>query len=517
MSQEHFPSVALIVLDGWGERESSEANAIKLARTPHLDDLRKRWPTTLLGASGHDVGLPENVMGNSEVGHLNLGAGRVVYQDLVRISQAIRDETFFTNEAFTTLVRNVRDRNGRLHLLGLVSDGAVHSHDRHLEALLELAAREKLNDVVVHAFTDGRDTPPKSALKYIDSLQKVMALKGHGRIASVSGRFFAMDRDRRWDRIERAYRCLAYGEGPKFSSASVAIEEAYAKGETDEFITPSVMIDEDGQPVARLQTGDACIFFNFRADRARQMSRALADADFDAFEQATRPKIELATFTEYDACFDFPVAFAFPKLSGLFADFVQAAGKSCLRIAETEKYAHVTYFFNGGSEKPWPNEQRILVQSPKVRTYDLQPEMSAVELTDRLSEALLSQDHDVVIANYANVDMVGHTGQLEATIQAVECLDRQMGRLIQACTASQTALFITSDHGNAELMVDSKTGEPHTAHTLNPVPLIAMAPGREELSFSPDGRLADVAPTIIDYMNGEPPQEMTGRSLWLQP
>ena len=499
--------VALIILDGWGLRAEREHNAVALADTPVMDELWAAWPHSQLEASGEAVGLPRGLMGNSNVGHLNLGAGRIVYQDIVRISRAIADGSFFTNEALVGAARRARARGGRLHLIGLVSDGGVHADLEHLLALLELGRREGV-ETVVHAFTDGRDTPPTSAPGY---LRRVEA--AGGRIATVVGRYYAMDRDKRWDRTERAYRALVLGEGHRAPSALAAVEQAYARGQTDEFIEPVVVTDADGRPLPRITARDETVFFNFRADRARQLARALADPGFDAFR---RPEgigpLPLTQMTEYDEEFPLPTAFPPVYLKETFGEVVARAGLRQLRIAETEKYAHVTYFFNGREETPFPGEERVLIPSPKVATYDLKPEMSAPEVTERVVAEIDSGRFDAVVLNFANPDMVGHTGVLEAAIRACATVDRCLGRVLEAIRRQGGAALVLADHGNAEIMVDPDTGEPHTAHTTSPVPCILVDPRHRHARLR-DGILADAAPTLLELMGLEPPDAMTGRSL----
>ncbi|ADU52318.1 phosphoglycerate mutase [Thermaerobacter marianensis DSM 12885] len=499
--------VALIILDGWGLRAERENNAVALADTPVMDELWASWPHSQLEASGEAVGLPKGLMGNSNVGHLNLGAGRIVYQDIVRISRAIADGSFFENEVLVGAARRARERGGRLHLIGLVSDGGVHSSLEHLLALLELGRRQGV-ETVVHAFTDGRDTPPTSAPEYVRRVEEA-----GGRIATVVGRYFAMDRDKRWDRTERAYRALVLGEGHRAPSAAAALEQAYARGQTDEFIEPVVITDAEGRPLPRITARDETVFFNFRADRARQLARALADPGFDAFR---RPEgagpVPLTQMIEYDEEFTLPTAFPPVYLKETFGEVVARAGLRQLRIAETEKYAHVTYFFNGREETPFPGEERVLIPSPKVATYDLKPEMSAPEVTERVVAEIGSGRFDAVVLNFANPDMVGHTGVLEAAIQACATVDRCLGRVLEAIRRQGGAALVLADHGNAEIMVDPATGEPHTAHTTSPVPCVLVDPRHRHARLR-DGILADAAPTLLELMGLEPPGAMTGRSL----
>ncbi len=488
---------ALIILDGWGYTRRRKGNAVRAASTPTFDEVWRRYPHTLLHASGEDVGLPAGQMGNSEVGHLNLGAGRVVLQELPRIDHAIADGSFFKNRVLTEAVAAARGH--RLHLLGLCSDGGVHSHIRHLLALLELTKRAGQDDVVIHAITDGRDTPPDSAGGYLQQLA------GH-RVATVLGRYYAMDRDKRWEREEAAYRALVLGEGERAPTAADAVAQAYERGETDEFIRPTVV----GEP-APMADGDVVICFDFREDRMRQITRILFDAAFDAFRRPRTPRLRAATFTEYDAAFKLPVAFPGEPIRDGMGATVAAAGLRQLRIAETEKYAHVTYFFNGGDETELPGEERILVPSPKVATYDLKPEMSAREVADRACARIAAGGLSLVVLNFANADMVGHTGSMAAAVAACEAVDGCLGDVVGAVRKQGGACLILADHGNAEVMIDPATGRPHTAHTTNPVPCILVSDGRARLRSG--GRLADAAPTLLHLLGLRQPAAMDGRSL----
>lgn len=500
--------VALVILDGWGIHPSCSDNAACLARTPVMDRLRSQWPHARLSASGADVGLPDGQMGNSEVGHLNIGAGRIVYQDLTRISLAIEDGSLFANPALKRACERVCDAHGTLHLLGLLSDGGVHSHNTHLYALVRMARDLGVEDVCIHAFMDGRDTPPQGGINYVRELQEQLAEIGLGRIASISGRYWAMDRDNRWERVEKAYRALAEGQAPHYHDPLEAIETAYAAGQTDEFIEPRVI----GEP-GSLTDGDGVIFFNFRADRAREMTRAVTLDDFQEFERPR--KIDLVDFvclTEYDETFDLPVAFPSETYPDILAEVVSRAGLKQLRIAETEKYAHVTFFFNGGVEHAWPGEERVLIPSPRdIATYDQKPEMSAYEVTDEVVRRVNSGAYQLIILNFANCDMVGHTGILKAAIRAVETVDSCLGRVVEAITAADGCLLITADHGNCEQMA-AESGKPHTAHTSNPVPLIYVDPGHPRRGLN-DGILADLAPTLLDLLGLEKPAAMTGHTL----
>ena len=499
----------LMILDGFGINENSEGNAVKLAKIPNINEIMKQYPNTIIHTSGLDVGLPEGQMGNSEVGHTNIGAGRIVYQELTRITKSIEDGDFFSNSELVAAIENCKKNNSKLHILGLLSDGGVHSHMRHLFAILELAKRKDFEDVYVHCFLDGRDTPPASADGYIAELEEKMKEKGVGKIATISGRFYAMDRDKRWERIKEAYNALVNGEGHKFSSSTAAIENSYQKEIFDEFVKPSVICKND-EPVATIGENDSVIFFNFRPDRAREITRAIVDPDFDGFER-NFVKTYFVTFTNYDETLLPYVHIAFKKeeIKNTFGEYISKLGLTQLRIAETEKYAHVTFFFNGGEEKQYEGEDRILIPSPKVETYDMKPEMSAGEVTDKVVEAINSRKYDAIILNYANPDMVGHTGSLEATVKALEFLDGCVKRVVDAIENNDGTLLITADHGNAEQMIDYKTGELHTAHTTNPVPLVLI--GRDVKLK--EGRLADLAPTMLDLMNLAKPEEMTGESL----
>ena len=504
--------VALIVLDGWGYRPETEGNAIALANTPTWDSLWGRGPRTLLEASGLRVGLPEGQMGNSEVGHLNLGAGRVVMQDLVRISSAIADGSFYTNPALTGACRQVKKNGGTLHLMGLIGSGGVHAIDTHLQAMLELAKREGLKRVSIHAFLDGRDTLPKSALAFMEELlDYIRKIGSPAKIASVSGRYYAMDRDQRWDRTELAYRAIVLGEGTPVTDPLDAIRKAYESGKTDEFMLP-VVVTENGKPVAPMKDGDAVICFNYRSDRMRQIVRALIDPSFDGFAVSRRPKVSVTTLTNYDKTFNVPVAFAPTSMARILAEVLSSRGLDMLKTAETEKYPHVTYFFNGGVEAPFPCEHRVLVPSPKVATYDLKPEMSAAGVTDALVKGITSGEHDFILCNYANADMVGHSGSIPATIKAVETVDQSLARVLKAAESAGVRLIVTADHGNAEMLIDPETGGPHTAHTTNPVPLVVVD-WEQEQRLRTGGALCDVAPTILSMLGIEQPPEMTGATL----
>jgi 2,3-bisphosphoglycerate-independent phosphoglycerate mutase len=502
--------VVLVVLDGWGYRPEREGNAIALASTPTWDRLVARAPSTLLDASGLAVGLPEGQIGNSEVGHLNLGAGRVVMQDLVRISEAIKDGSFFRNDAFAGVCRAVRRSAGTLHLMGLLGKGGVHAVDTHLFALIDLAEREGLDRVAIHALTDGRDTMPTSGFGYMRELLEYA--QGRARVASVGGRYFGMDRDKRWDRTEKWYRAAVDGMGPAGSDALGVIRTAYDRGETDEFITPSVIVGDDGAPVATMRRGDAVICFNYRSDRMRQIVRALTQPAFDAFDVSRRPRLDVVTMTMYDETFELPVAFPPQSMARILAELVSEVGMTMFRTAETEKYAHVTYFFNGGFEPPYWGEERVLVPSQKVATYDLAPEMSAAGVTEVLCGAIEARAHDFILCNYANGDMVGHTGSIPATVAAVEMVDRSLAQVLRSTDRAGARLLVTADHGNCETMIDPATGGPHTAHTTNPVPFIVVDPDGDR-PLRAGGALCDVGPTVLRMLGLEQPIEMTGLDL----
>jgi 2,3-bisphosphoglycerate-independent phosphoglycerate mutase len=503
--------VVLVVIDGFGYREEREGNAVALANAPTWDRLWKGYPHTLLHASGRAVGLPTGQMGNSEVGHLNLGAGRVVKQDLVRITESIEDGSFFSAPAFVDACEAVRQSAGTLHLMGLLGDGGVHALDEHLFALVDLAARRAVPRIAIHALLDGRDTMPRSGLGYLR--ETVDRTKGRATIASLGGRYYGMDRDRRWERVKRWYDASVRGIGPDAADPVEAIVSAYERGQTDEFIDP-VVITQSGTPVAPMRDGDALICFNFRSDRMRQILRALTEPGFDGFETGNRPSLHVATMTSYDRTFSFPVGFPPFSMARIVAEVVSEAGMGMFRTAETEKYPHVTYFFNGGIETPFAREERELVPSPKVATYDLQPEMSAAGVTNVLCRAIESGHYDFTLCNYANCDMVGHTGVLPAVIKAVETVDECLKRVMTSAHKVGARLLVTADHGNCEVMIDPETGGPHTAHTTNPVPFVVVDPGGAR-PLRDGGALCDVGPTILSMMGLEQPAEMTGRNLRL--
>lgn len=500
---------ALIIMDGFGENKRHDGNAIYAANTPNLDKYMSECPNTVIHASGMDVGLPDGQMGNSEVGHTNIGAGRIVYQELTRITKAIEDGTLFENEALLGAMENCKKHGSALHLMGLLSPGGVHSHQKHLYGLLKMAKQHGIEEVHVHGFLDGRDVPPASAEEYIKELIEKEREIGVGDIATISGRYYAMDRDNRWERVSKAYDAIVKGEGKLFDSAVTAIEESYNDDVTDEFVVPSV-ITKDGEPIGKLKEHDSVIFYNFRPDRARELTRTIVDPDFNGFERKFF-ETYYVTMTQYDATMpNVHIAFKPESLSNTFGEYMSKLGKTQLRIAETEKYAHVTFFFNGGVEAPYEGEDRVLINSPKVATYDLQPEMSAPEVTDAVVERIKSGKYDCIILNFANCDMVGHTGVFDAAVKAVETVDSCVGRVVDALLEMGGEALITADHGNADQMIDYETGEPFTAHTTNVVPLILI--GRKGVKLK-TGRLADLTPTLLDMMGIEQPKEMTGESL----
>ncbi len=504
--------LVLMILDGWGLSPLRENNAIALANPQVMSRLCREYPFTELQASGMAVGLPDGQMGNSEVGHLNIGAGRIVYQDLTRITKAITDGSFFRNPVLLDCLAKTRASGGRVHLAGLLSDGGVHSHNTHLYALLQLARQEEIREVFVHCFLDGRDTPPRSAAEYVSSLEEEMKKSGIGRIATIMGRYYAMDRDNRWERVEMAYNAMALGEGNSADSALEAIEKNYDQGINDEFVIPSVVCDRNG-PVGTIRDGDGFIFFNFRSDRAREITRAFTDPAFTGFSPVFRPKFSsFVCMTEYDETFGLPVAFAPEELKNILGEVLSKAGLHQLRIAETEKYAHVTFFFNGGNETPFPGEERVLVPSPKeVATYDLKPEMSVYQVTAELVGRLDEKRFDFIVLNFANPDMVGHTGFLDAAVKAIGAVDQCVGVVVDKVLSQGGSLLITADHGNAESMVD-ENGNPQTAHTCNPVPLVLVGDAGKGLHLR-SGVLADIAPTVLEILGIPKPAEMTGSSL----
>ena len=506
--------VVLMVLDGYGLSDRTEGNAIAMANTPVMDKLMKEYPFVKGNASGLYVGLPDGQMGNSEVGHMNIGAGRIIYQDLTRITKAIEDGEFYKNEELLAAMENCKKNNSDLHLFGLLSDGGVHSHISHIYGLLEMAKKNGVSNVYVHAFLDGRDTPPASAKDFVARLEDKMAEIGVGKVASLAGRYYAMDRDNNWDRVKEAYLSLTTGEGKSADNAVKALEESYAADVTDEFVVPTV-ITENGKPLSVVKPDDSVIFFNFRPDRAREMTRAFCDDKFTGFEREYIPTT-FVCFKDYDESIPNKlVAFKKEEIKNTFGEFLANNGKKQLRLAETEKYAHVTFFFNGGVEEPNEGEDRILVKSPKVATYDLQPEMSAPEVCDKLCAAIRSEKYDVIIINFANPDMVGHTGILDAAIKAVETVDTCVGKAVEALKEVDGQMFICADHGNAEQLVNYETGEPLTSHTTNPVPFI-LVNADPSYTLKEDGCLADIIPTMIELMGMEQPAEMTGKSLLIK-
>jgi len=503
-----FKPIVLLILDGFGLREETDFNAIKNANTPNLDEIFSRYPHSKLSASGESVGLPEGQMGNSEVGHMNIGAGRIVYQDLTRINKAIQDGSFFENKVLLEALKKAKEHNSFIHLMGLVSDGGVHSHIEHLYALLEFFKRNDYKNVVIHCFMDGRDTSPTSGIKYLEELENFISKNKIGKIATVMGRFYAMDRDKRWDRIYEAYKAIVKGDAPIVEKPIDELKKRYKNKETDEFIKPFIV-----NKGYELKDNDIVIFFNFRADRARELTRALTEENFKEFDIADRPKLKsFVTFTEYDESFNFPIVFPPEKLKNILGEVISKRNLIQLRIAETEKYAHVTYFFNGGEEVPFKNEDRVLIPSPKeVKTYDQKPEMSAFLVTEEVLKRIDSQKYDFIVLNYANCDMVGHTGVYEAAVRAVEVVDTCVGKVVKKVLEYGGIVFLISDHGNCEQM-KYEDGKPHTAHTLNPVPFVFISSLEKDITPK-DGILADVAPSILKIMGIPKPLEMTGKEL----
>ncbi len=500
--------VLLCIMDGWGINKDCPKDATKEAKTPNIDEFYKEEPNMQIFADGEHVGLPDGQMGNSEVGHLNIGAGRIVYQELTKINKEIKDGDFFKNEKFLNAVKHVKENNSALHMYGLVSTGGVHSSLNHILALIEFAKQQGLKRVYLHAFLDGRDTPPQSAVGFLETVEAKLKEAGLPPIASVTGRYYAMDRDNRWERVEKAYNMLVLGEGNKAENAIDAVKASYAKGVNDEFVEPTVI----NVPNSRIEDNDAIIFFNFRPDRAREISKAVNFENFDGFKRkAVRKNIYYVTFTQYDATFPFPVAFEPQKLTNILGEVLDKNGIKQFRTAETEKYAHVTFFFNGGVEAPNKLETRVLVNSPKVATYDLQPEMSAYQVCDEVLKALDNEDYGFILVNFANPDMVGHTGVMEAAVKACETVDECVGKIVEKAKANGVAVVLTADHGNAECMEDKITHAPYTAHTTNPVPLFVINAG--DVKLKETGALCDIAPTVLDIMGIEKPEEMTGHSL----
>jgi len=505
--------LALIIIDGWGYSAAREGNAIALATTPFYDELCEKYPQTLLEAHGSRVGLPAGVMGNSEVGHLNIGSGRVIRMDVSLVDHEIDTGEFFRNKTLVSAIEGARDRDKALHLMGLCSDGQVHSSLTHLYALLKLAKGSGLQRVYIHCFLDGRDTPPSSAVQYLSALQKKLAEIGVGEIATVIGRYYAMDRDKRWERTKRAYDLLVHGVGSLAKDPIAAVNESYQRGVTDEFVEPILIVRETAEPVATIKDGDAVVFFNFRPDRARQLTRTLTVPGFNEFDVSDRPKVDMVCFTLYDQTFDLPIALSPRHHRNVLAEVWAATHVRNYRLAETEKYAHVTYFFNGGVEKEFNCEQRLLVPSPKIATYDLQPEMSAFKVTDKFLRAVDEGETDVFVVNFANPDMVGHTGKLDKTIEACQFVDTCLGWITKRIREARGTTLITADHGNAEQMIDLLTGSPHTAHTTNPVPFHLIDEEFTGMKLREGGALEDVAPTMLALLGLEKPVEMTGRDL----
>ncbi|MDZ7661456.1 2,3-bisphosphoglycerate-independent phosphoglycerate mutase [Thiohalophilus sp.] len=514
MSQNPKPML-LVILDGWGYSEITEGNAIEHADKPVWDRLWGECPHTLIRGSGAEVGLPADQMGNSEVGHLNLGAGRVVYQEYTRVSRSIKTGSFFANQTLVDAAQLAVDTDKAVHILGLLSPGGVHSHEEHIHAMVELAVKQGAKKVYVHAFLDGRDTAPKSAIASIEKMEARFAEIGGGRFASIIGRYFAMDRDHRWPRIQSAYDLITLGKG-EFSAETAlqGLEMAYERDESDEFVKATAVVPAGTEPV-KVEDGDVVVFMNYRSDRARQITRPFIEPDFDAFERAAMPKLgRFVSLTEYNSEYDIPVAYPPDRLKNVFGEYISGLGMHQLRIAETEKYAHVTFFFNGGREEPFEFEDRVLINSPNVATYDLQPEMSAPELTDKLVDAIEGQEYDVIICNYANPDMVGHSGDFDATVKAIEAIDQCLARVVDSIRKAGGELLITADHGNAEMMQNTETNQAHTAHTTNLVPLIYV--GRD-FKLEANGALSDIAPTMLELMGIPLPAEMNGRSLIAKP
>ncbi|WP_101773346.1 2,3-bisphosphoglycerate-independent phosphoglycerate mutase [Peptostreptococcus faecalis] len=502
--------VVLTIMDGFGYNPNTKGNAVAKAGTPNIDRLMKNYPHELINASGLDVGLPTGQMGNSEVGHTNIGAGRIVYQDLTRITKAIEDGNFFENKDLLSAMSNAKEKS--LHILGLLSDGGVHSHIDHLKAVIKMAKENDVKNVFVHAFTDGRDTDPQSAINYVAEIEEYMKEIGAGKFATVSGRYYAMDRDKRWDRVQKAYEAIVDSKGEFANSAKECIENSYKADINDEFVVPTV-ITENNKPVAHIESGDSVVFFNFRPDRAREITRAIVDEKFDGFERAYIPT-EYICMTTYDATIsNVSVAFGPEKIVNSLGEYLAKNDKNQLRAAETEKYAHVTFFFNGGVEEPFKGEDRLLIPSPKVATYDLKPEMSAYELLEKLLNALDEDKYDFIAVNFANPDMVGHSGNMDATIKAVKVVDECVGKLFDKVLELGGSGIITADHGNAELMLDLDTNRPITAHSTNPVPFIVVGEQYRGKTLLDDGRLSDIAPTVLDMMDMKQPEEMTGHSL----
>lgn len=505
-----------MILDGWGVAPCSKGNAISNANPIRFNQLRQTFPYTELNCSGNDVGLPQGQMGNSEVGHLNIGAGRVVYQEITRITNAIENGSFFENKALLEALDHARNSGGALHLMGLLSDGGVHSHIEHLYALLKMCHANGLQRVLVHAFLDGRDVGPKSAEQYLTQLEQFIKNLGVGKIATITGRFYAMDRDNRWERVERAYRALTLGEGIPAANAAAAITASYEARVTDEFVEPVIIVDGEGKPVGTINDGDSIIFFNFRADRAREITRAFVDHDFDHFQRLKWPGVHYVCMTQYDITIEAPVAYGPQNLDNTLGEVLAEHGLRQLRIAETEKYAHVTFFFNGGVEEPNPNEDRILIPSPAVATYNMKPEMSAIEVTEKVLTEIARDYYQVIIMNYANPDMVGHTGILDAAVTAIKTVDNCLQQVVDAILAKDGIVLVTADHGNSECMICPDTGGPFTAHTTNRVPFILASNAHIGQNLRQNGALCDIAPTLLKLIKLPVPEEMTGTSLLIE-
>ncbi|MFH1288909.1 MAG: 2,3-bisphosphoglycerate-independent phosphoglycerate mutase [bacterium] len=502
--------IALIILDGWGINKKKEGNAFLLAKKPNIDGLLKNYPSTRITASGKEVGLPEGQMGNSEVGHLNIGAGRIVRQSISRISESIKNGSFFKNKILLSTFNKIKSKNTNLHIMGLLSDGGVHSHIEHLFGLLDMAKQNGIKNVFIHCFLDGRDVSPTAGADYLRQLEKKLEELRIGSISTIMGRYYAMDRDKRWERIKLAYDAMVLGQGKKMKNAKESVEISYKEGKTDEFVTPVVLTDNNNNSLAKISDGDTVIFYNFRPDRARQITKSLISNNFIEFERKIFPKVDFVCFTEYEKDFNLPVVFQTEDIKNGLGEIISKAGLKQLRIAETEKYAHVTFFFNGGREKIYSGEDRCLIPSSKVPTYDMKPEMSAFEVTKELIKRIESDIYDFIVLNYANFDMVGHTGNLNAAIAAVEAVDTCLGQVVDIILKKEGIILLTGDHGNIEEMIDDETSEIHTAHTTNPVPLVFI--GEEKLELKP-GILADMAPTILGLFKLEKPKEMTGENL----
>ncbi|RNC27972.1 MAG: 2,3-bisphosphoglycerate-independent phosphoglycerate mutase [Candidatus Dichloromethanomonas elyunquensis] len=514
MTERTGKPLLLMILDGWGYNPEKEGNAILEAKTPRISDFIDKYPNTLLNASGNQVGLPEGQMGNSEVGHLNIGAGRVVYQELTRIFKAIENGDLVKNRVLLEAMKSVKESGKSLHFLGLLSDGGVHSHIKHLFALLDMAVEVGVEQFYVHPILDGRDVLPQSAKGFIRQLEKKLEKIGKGKTATVCGRYYAMDRDKRWDRLEKAYKALVYADAPTGGSALAAVEKSYDDKVVDEFVNPTVIVDDQGEPIATIKDGDYVIFFNFRADRAREITRAFIQEDFEGFKRPERPRVNYVCLTEYDATFDCPVAFSPQNLDNTLGQVLAKRGLKQLRIAETEKYAHVTFFFNGGIEEPEEGEERVLIPSPEVPTYNLKPEMSAYGITEALLQKLKENKFDVIVLNYANADMVGHTGFFDAAVKAVESVDQCLGKVVDGVREIGGTVIITADHGNAENMIDKETRSPHTAHSTNKVPFILVDDLYKGRRLREGGALCDIAPTVLEILNLDIPGEMTGKTLF---